>query len=719
MKRTIIAFLLIAVLAMACAPTDPGRDVTTTGTYTPSSTFDPESDVRPTNFRSMEEFEAFVSVGSGGFGGVGFDRFAMAESAPMMADAAVSSKGGAAGEFSTTNNQVAGVDEADIVKTDGEYIYTVTGTTLFIISAGEDAQVIEAIELDSAPTGLFVQGNKLAVFGNFYDIDYFRDMGFVPRRGGMTYFDVYDISDREEPKLLEEYKFEGTYFQARMYGDHVYFVVTSFPDGRGEYPTPIIIQGETVKGMDVSDIYRFPVPYDSVQLATVHSIDLKGLGSVSSKAIAVEWGNQLYMSEENIYITTTENINEWEIRQEIIMELLRPKLTAEDKSLIERIERADNDVLSQAEKKQKIYEVYASYYEYMKTEDRQDFDDQVDKELKQRMEEYDALTYTIINRMSVDDGTVTVEATGKVPGSLNNQFAMDEYDGHLRVATTIQPRWSWWGRPMPVDIAVEAVDAEAVAPDEPVAKMMPPIERSESTNNVYVLDMGMEIVGDLTGLAKGEQIYSTRFMGERLYMVTFRQVDPFFAIDLSDPTDPKEMGQLKIPGFSRYLHPYDENIIIGIGRDATDMGRQQGLKISLFDVTNPEKPVELAKWVADDEYSQSAAEYEHKAFLFDKEKELLVIPAYSYSWDYNGGSRNKYNGAMVFRITAEDIEMRGIIDHGTKSEYYGPSVERSLWIKDLLYTKSPNLLRVNEISDLDSVKNVTLTSKGSSPYPVY
>jgi inhibitor of cysteine peptidase len=246
-------------------------------------------------------------------------------------------------------------------------------------------------------------------------------------------------------------------------------------------------------------------------------------------------------------------------------------------------------------------------------------------------------------------------------------------------------------------------------------------ERTESTNNVYALDGNLNIIGELEGLAEGESIYSTRFMGDRLYMVTFRQVDPFFVIDLSNPRAIKSLGELKIPGFSRYLHPYDEDVIIGIGRDASATGRTQGLKISLFDVHDVSNPKEIASFVTDDRYAQSTAEYEHKAFLFSKEKNLLVIPAYSYDYTYRNGGSTGYNGAFVFHITEDDIELRGLIDHsmarGSSSYYYGSLVERSLWIDDLLYTKSPTLLRINRIDDLSSVKNVELTqSTGMKVY---
>jgi len=226
------------------------------------------------------------------------------------------------------------------------------------------------------------------------------------------------------------------------------------------------------------------------------------------------------------------------------------------------------------------------------------------------------------------------------------------------------------------------------------------------------LDANLNVIGELEGLAETEQIYSTRFMGDKLYMVTFRQVDPFFVIDLSDPTNIRELGELKIPGFSRYLHPYDENTIIGIGQDATETGRTTGLKISLFDVSDFTNPKEIAKYVSDDRYTDSSAMYEHKAFLFSKEKELMVIPIYSYGWeDERGRSRDDYNGALVFKITKDEIELRDLINHAEGwlgGKGYGPQVERSLYIEDLLYTKSPYLLKINELDDLSLVKDVEL-----------
>lgn len=721
---TILSLLmLMGIMLVACAtPPSQGNGgssgFTTEGTYHPSYPFDPDTELSPRHFGSEEDFAAFVrsSQTSGSLGGVYLQRsgaMAMDSSAgaPTPAKEAMESSGD--GDFSGTNNQVAGVDEGDILKTDGEYIYTVTGNTLFIIKAvpGESAEVTATIDLEYQPQGLFIRENNVVVFGSFWDQDYFKKHDLRPQ-SGMTYVRVYDVADRQSPEMIDEYIIEGSYAQSRMIDGTMYFVITSYIDSRN--PTlPVILRDGVSTSVRAQDIAYYPMPYQNPQIATIHKIDLDNLDNMNSVAVMVESMQTMYMSEDALYIASAEYINEWQIRQKISMEMLKPRLGERDLAIISKIERTDDDVLSPQEKENKIYQVYSDFMTYSMTYDEQnDFNEEVEKKLKEQMEKYEAQEYTVLHKVNIQNGNLEVGETGKIPGRLNNQFALDESDGYLRAATTVSPRW--WGRPMPMMEA--AVASDDVLVDEKM--MVAPQWNTESTNNVYVLDENMEIVGSIKGIAKGESIYSTRFIGERLYMVTFRQVDPFFVIDLSNPKSPRVLGELKVPGFSRYLHPYDDNIVIGLGRDATESGRQEGLKISLFDVSNVEKPKEIAQWVSKEDDAQSGAEWEHKAFLFDREKELLVIPASSYDWR-SGSNKQQYNGAMVFRITENDISLRGIVDHSTGTQNYGTLVERSLYIGDLLYTKSPNLLRINEIDDLTSVQRVTLESKSSGPYPVY
>jgi uncharacterized secreted protein with C-terminal beta-propeller domain len=273
---------------------------------------------------------------------------------------------------------------------------------------------------------------------------------------------------------------------------------------------------------------------------------------------------------------------------------------------------------------------------------------------------------------------------------------MDEHGGYLRVATT-----AW--------------NASAFA--------------SQQSNNVYVLDQKLDIYGRLQNLAPDESIYSARFMGSRCYLVTFKQVDPLFVIDLTDPAQPKVLGELKITGYSDYLHPYDENHIVGIGKE-TDAGLYQGVKISLFDVSDVANPKEIAKYEIGDRGTDSPVLYDHKAFLFDRSKNLLVLPvsvAEIDQSDYVGDlpswayGETVWQGAYVFDVSLErGLELRGKITHcdsqdSTKSalsSYYGYSscsIERSLYIGNVLYTVSDQKIGMNDLETLKELGEISLS----------
>jgi len=244
--------------------------------------------------------------------------------------------------------------------------------------------------------------------------------------------------------------------------------------------------------------------------------------------------------------------------------------------------------------------------------------------------------------------------------------------------------------------------------------------------------MDLNIVGRLENLAPGERIYSARFMGERCYVVTFKKVDPLFVIDLETPTNPTVLGQLKITGYSDYLHPYDENHIIGIGKETVeaeegDFAWYQGVKISLFDVSNVSNPIEIDKYEIGDRGTDSPVLSDHKAFLFDKTRNLLVIPVlvaeineekYPHGVPPNTHGDYVWQGAYVFNITLDQgLMFKGRITHLEndsdlkKSGYYfysSYSVKRSLYIDNVLYTISNKKVKMNNLEDLMEINEIEL-----------
>ncbi len=320
---------------------------------------------------------------------------------------------------------------------------------------------------------------------------------------------------------------------------------------------------------------------------------------------------------------------------------------------------------------------------------------------------------TIIHKISLD-GFAYI-GKGEVAGHALNQFSMDEHNGYFRIATT-QGQLGGWGRMMPGQQA--------------------------TSSNVFVLDSNLETVGKLEGLAPGESIYSARFMGNRAYLVTFKKVDPFFTLDLADPKNPKVLGKLKIPGYSDYLHPYDENYIIGLGKGAVaaeegEFAWYQGVKLSLFDVRDIENPKEVAKFEIGDRGTDSYALQDHKAFLFSKSRNLLVIPVtlaeidrskYAGELPLSAYGDYTFQGAYVFSLSPENgFALLGRITHSDLDEakkmgdYYwsNSNVKRTLYMDNNLYTVSDQYVKANDLGTLGPLSSVRISNATDYYGPVY
>ena len=593
--------------------------------------------LRISRFSSYEELEEFVNVNTQDKGMLVTPERFWSGAAEAEGDAAAPAASG----YSTTNIQVAGVDEADIVKTDGEHIYVVSGNKTIIVKAypPEQAQIVSEIELEGTIIGIFINGDRLVLFEQempyyvYYDDVPVVEESYVPYISPAIAIKVYDVSDRENPQLQREVSSDGQYISSRMIGDYTY-VVANEPvyEEEGELNLPKIHVGGNETEIPATDIYYSDVSDYYYMYTTIIAINTQNDDQEPTyETILLGASSNLYVSLNNIYLT----FPVW-----------------------------GTDILGR--------EVWDS-------------------------------PKTSIHRIHVEGDEIEYVASGEVPGMVLNQFCMDEYDGHFRVATTTY---------------------------------------GETTrNHVYILDMDLNIVGSLEDLAPGETIYSARFMGERGYLVTFKQVDPLFVIDLSDPYNPEELGYLKVTGYSDYLHPYDENHIIGIGKETTDAGEfawYLGVKISLFDVTDVSNPVEISKYEIGDRGTDSPVLWDHKAFLFDKSRNLLVMPVLvaeidesEYpegvpSWAYG---EPVWQGAYVFHISPDvGLNLTGGITHiedlaDLEQDYpyfYSPfAVTRSLYIDDVLYTISQAKIMMNSLENLDYINEVELPySTWTSPeYP--
>ena len=560
--------------------------------------------------------------------------------------------------YSTTNVQVQGVDEADIVKTDGKYIYTISNGKLHIAEAypADTAKVLSSTKLTNmSPNEIFIDGNKVLVFGTqgggYYD---FSEVGYpYYNYKSFTNIQIFDVTDRANPKLERSIDFEGSYVSSRMINSTVYFVINDQPNyyyygpEEKDNETIVPLYRDSAVSKELSpvakcgDIGRLE-PLDARSFVIVGSLSMKDVNADITKEVIVASGENIYASQNNLYLA------------ELKYDYVYPEATTPVDVILPR-----RPVRSAEE--------------------------------------------TVIHKFALDNGEISYLGKMEAPGSILNQFSMDEHKEHFRIATT----------------------------KGHVAR-----GGGDSTNNVYIFDDQLKMSGKLEDLAPGEKIYSVRFMGDKGYLVTFKKVDPLFVIDLSNPKNPKVLGKLKIPGYSDYLHPIDENHIIGIGKETVeaeegDFAWYQGIKMAVFDVSDVENPKEMYKTVIGDRGTESYALQDHKAFLYDKSKNLLVIPVLlaeipseeKFNRDKRGSSPKYgdyvFQGAYVYDLTLENgFQLRGTITHVDgnesfkKSGYYyrgyGDEVKRSLYIGDYLYTISDNKILANALSDLALVKELKL-----------
>lgn len=533
--------------------------------------------------------------------------------------------------YSKTNTQEENVDEADIVKTDGKYIYYLSDKKLTITAVdGDDLKNTATIEFkddEYSPRELFIKGNKLILIGSKYErggIEPLKENAkdkerklYYPSYKDYTVIKVYDIAKKEKPEESRTVEVEGYYISSRMIDNNIYLISNKN------------INAYLCKNYEIDELNEdaFKIQY----LDTALSSDEKCIDFTDVRCIPnMETPNYL-----NVVSFNVEN---------------------NEKANIDTYLGAGTEIYSS----EKNLYVTKTNYEYGTEKNKRS---------------------TEIYKFNLVDGKCKFQKTGEVPGTIINQFSMSEDGEYFRIATTDNDSW----------------------------------KQENNTNNLYVLNNELEIVGKIEGLAKGEKIYSVRFMGNRAYMVTFVETDPLFVIDLKDPTNPTVLGELKIPGYSKYLHPYDETHLIGFGENTKvvnygygDRVVTDGMKMALFDVTDPNNPKEMYSVDIGDKGTYSELLYNHKALLFSKEKNIIAFPISVTEGDYEV----EFQGAIVYGLTLENgFELRGKISHmkDNYERYHSENrVERIIYIGDNLFTLSEAMIKATNMNSMQELSSIDL-----------
>lgn len=720
-----VGFVLILSSISSNIPINPITETGQPPGQTGSVTFVSAGTQELKKFSSVQELTTFLaSIESSRdaimtlSGGVEFEMADIAADSmektqePTMAPSAPAEESSSTGslevspEYSTTNVQVAGVDEPDFVKNDGKYAYILSGDRLTIaeVYPAESAKVVAKVGLDIQQgqylQNMFLNNNTLVVFYQEYaqeDIIPQYDVIPQPYYTPKTHVLILDVTDRADPRVDKNYVVTGAYSDARMIGDYVYLVTAS---DLYNYRQPLLPKvAEAGATVVMPDIYYFDNPEPYYNFNTMTSVNIKNPeDAVNSQTFMMNPASTLYVSENNIYIAYQKYLPYYYdmASRERFFEAIVPLLPGDVQQEIRAIDSDQSQ--SESQKWDRIATVLQDMYNGMSEQEKNAFQERVQEALADYDERVQKESHrTVVHKIAIGAaGEISYSARGEVPGRLLNQFSMDEQGDRFRVATTVEyySRYS-----------------------------------SGLYNNVYVLDEEMQVVGKLEEIAPDESIYSARFIGDRLYLVTFERIDPFFVIDLStDP--PKILGELKLPGYSSYLHPYDEDHIIGIGKDTkeNEFGGVQttGVKVALFDVSDVSNPKLVDDYLIGDSGTDSDVLWDHKALLFDREKDVLSIPVTSYNYETFEGDRyiepRVWRGFYVFGTSPDDgFTLKGTVEHSSTDGgyYYGMQGSRSFYIGDVLYTLSlGNTLKMNDIGTLEAINELEVGNTGGIiPYP--
>ncbi len=547
-------------------------------------------------------------------------------------------------DYSKTNIQVEGVDEADIIKTNGDYIYSISENNIIISNVKDpnNIKIDSTINMESyIPNDLLLYKDRLVVFSTTQSNSYTNQN---------TRVEIYNIEDSKNPKLIKHFTLNEPYYSTRCIDGRLYVFSKGYLREEDNKIDRSYIEDNKTKEIKLNNIKYLKNNAKNIQ-TIIAEVNLNKIEDIKINSYLIDISNA-YVSKENIYLL-------------------------------------DNDYGTDKIQISKLFTLKGIIGFFASIEDN-----------------YDEKTHIYKFNINSNKG-VSLESTTDVKGKIVNQYSLDEKDGNLRIAL-----------------------------------------ETEKGTRIAILDSKLKLLGETDNVAKGERMYASRFMGNKAYLVTYRNTDPLFVVDLSNNKKPEVVGELKIPGYSTYLHPYDETHLIGIGMDTEEhINRDsegkvisswvttKGMKMCLFDVSDINNPKEIAKTTIGDRRTVSAILTNPKALLFSKEKQLLAIPVNNYNEDFETTSSTSYSeeinnymsynkeriseGYFVYNIDLKDgFKLKGIINHEVRKNnyyyyYYNYSkLLRGLYIDDNLYTVSESNIKVNKLEDLTELSSIKINNKG-------
>ena len=570
---------------------------------------------------------------------------------------------------SSTNNQIQSVDEADIVKLNEKYTFVIPNTysseSIEIIALEENGKLNQHHSFEYSIDDEQVIFNKMLLSE---DSKYLFAIGriehLVPKISEYDYsishtyeqesiilkIDISNI-DSKEFEVVDEMRFSHQIGQARLFDETLYITLEEYSFYSDVTP---FLRVSTPESQLIVDEIRYIIPPMNPKTLTLGAISTNDFDNNSFESFLIESYATLYVNENSAIIVYKNNQRVYEEeRKEVAIQILSKYVSdLSDISSEEFIETINELLITGTIGKETV--------------------EKINEEIQEELQKLYLENYkSTILRFEIDEIDLSFAGENTFRGEILNQFSIDEYKGVTRVAVKVN---DW------------RID-------------------EERQSGVVTFDEDMEVLDTLYGIAPNENMYSARFVGERLYMVTFEQIDPLFVINLSNPSDITIEGELKIPGFSEYLHPYKNGLLIGIGKETEltkdDRVVQDGVKISLFDVSDVNNPKEVDVKVFGDSWGEALVAQDHKAFLLDEKREFMVVPMYFRKDD---DSYDYWYGAKVIDLSNGELDEITELEHDFNKDekrryWYDERILRSAFVDDTLYTYSSHYIKSHDISN--------------------
>jgi uncharacterized secreted protein with C-terminal beta-propeller domain len=593
-------------------------------------------------------------------------------------------------------------EEENLVKTATGFAYVLAKNDLLVLNLSGNSSAINKINFLSRPSGLFLTGNSLVVYGQDQQILESEIGKKFNRKNNYYFVKVFDLSDPANPREVRDLAFEGNYLQAFIKGDYFYFLTESFGAYQsGEPILPRVIDNGKVLSAScdgaekcyVPGVFYFDSVYDSFRFFGATAINIKDNSeALLGQVYLLNGEQQVFVSGGDFYIAHSRKFDNQGLYVKAKQEIIYQKLNAEQQNKLKEIEALSPTILSVSAKGAKTLAVIDSYLNGLSAAERATLETSISDDFKNKLTAAKNFSAkTTIHKISVSGAQMNYFASVEVNGTIFNDFSFKSSDGYLYLATKM-------------DVAA-STESEA----------------AKSYSSIYILDTNLKLIGKLENLATLEEIYGVRFLGKRAYLVTFKEDGSLFVISLDDKTKPEFSGTLKIPGLTNYLRPLDEsgNKFLSLSYEtetSAAVSTKKGLKLSLFDFTDLKNPKELSSYLIGDGNSNSPVFADPSAFFYSPLSNVSAVPI-SFASD----GRLNFSGILTFLLEGETLTLKGQVDHSAGGfynqvdhfaglDYLNNTVKRSFYLNSIIYSFSNKFLKFGTLDALDKVSSWELSA---------